>query len=100
MEHYGIRGVASKWSENYLAGRKQSVKFCETQSEEMCIRSGFSQGSVLGPSLFIIYIHDIQNCSKLVSLVLFADHTNILYSHQCLKVPLQRIFQPHFYWLG
>ena len=86
LEHYGIRGVASKWFENYLADRKQSVKFCETQSEEMCIRSGVPQGSVLGPLLFIIYINDIQNCSKLVSLVLFADDTNILYSHECLKI--------------
>jgi hypothetical protein len=40
---------------------------------------------VLGPLLFILYINDIQYCSELISIVLFADDTNILYSHTCLK---------------
>ena len=56
------------------------------QSEEMTILSGIPQGSVLGPLLFILYINDIQHCSELISIVLFADDTNILYSHTCLKL--------------
>ena len=51
----------------------------------MTILSGIPQGSVLCPLLFILYINDIQQCSELISIVLFADDTNILYSDTCLK---------------
>ena len=42
---------------------------------------------LLGPLLllFLLYTNDIENCSELVSVMLFADDTNILYSHTCLK---------------
>jgi retron-type reverse transcriptase len=85
LEHYGIRGTAKKLFENYLYNRKQYVKYNGVLCEEMTITSGVPQGSVLGPVLFLLYINDIQFCSKLVSIILFADDTNILYSDVCLK---------------
>ena len=69
LERYGIRGVAKEWFENYLYNRKKIVKYNEVQSEEMIIRSGVPQGSVLGPAWFLLYIIDIQYCSGLVSIV-------------------------------
>lgn len=42
------------------------------------ISCGVPQGSVLGPKRFIMHINDICNVSKTVTLVLFADDTNIL----------------------
>ncbi len=92
LEHYGIRGVAKKWFENYLCNRKQIVKYNGIQSEKMTIKSGVPQGSVLGLLLFLLYINDIQSCSELVSIILFADDTNILFSHTCLKT-LNEIIQ-------
>ncbi len=68
------------------------VKYNGVESEEMTITSGVPQGSVLGPILFLLYINDIQYCSELVSIILFAHDTNILYSDTCLKT-LNEILQ-------
>ena len=69
----------------------------------MTITSGVTQGSVLGPLLFLLYINDIQYCSKLVSIILFADDTNILYSDACVET-LNEILQTEMnkiaYWLN
>ena len=85
LEHYGIRGITQKWFQDYLNNRKQVVKYNQTRSSEMIIKSGVPQGSILGPILFLLYINDIENSSKLLSFILFADDTNIFYSHKCLK---------------
>ena len=61
------------------------TQYNDVQSEVMTIRSGVQQGSVLSPLLFLLYINDIQFCSELISIVLFADDTNILFRHTCLK---------------
>ena len=77
LEYYGNRGIALKWFQNYLTNRKQIVKYNDITSEAMTITTGVPQGSILGPLLLLLYINDMQNCSKLVSTILFADDTNI-----------------------
>ena len=80
LKHYGIRGVAENWIKSYLLGRKQFVNIGECSSDLIQISCGVPQGSVIGPKLFILYINDICNVSKLLKFILFADDTNILYS--------------------
>ena len=82
LHHYGIRGVALKWFESYLYNRQQFVCINNFNSSTKSLACGVPQGSILGPLLFIIYINDFRNSSKLLSFLLFADDSNIFFSHR------------------
>ena len=58
------------------------VDFNGYRSSSCQIRCGVPQGSILGPLLFLIYINDICNVSKVLDFILFADDTNIFFSHK------------------
>lgn len=77
LERYGIRGSALSLLTSYLADRTQYTNVLGENSDRLPVKYGVPQGSVLGPLLFLIYINDILNCSKLGVFVLFADDTNI-----------------------
>ena len=77
MEHYGVRDTALEWFKSYLSNRKQYVYSNGESSQLKDITCGVPQGSVLG--LFLIYINDLPNISKLLQFFLFADDTNIYY---------------------
>ena len=82
LKTYGIRGTAYSWFENYLSNRSQYVSFKSNESAKLEIRCGVPQGSILGPLLFLIYINDIIRSSPILTYILFADDTNLFYSHK------------------
>ena len=81
LYHYGIRGTALNWFKDYLSRRHQFVLFNSTSSTSRPISSGVPQGSILGPLLFLLYINDLPNVSKILSFVIYADDTNIFLNH-------------------
>ena len=89
LNRYGIRGVAYDWIKSYLTNRSQYVHVNDVVSDRLPIVCGVPQGSVLGPLLFIIYINDISNVSKLFDCILFADDTNLFLSHSNIDVLYQ-----------
>ena len=81
LHHNGIRGIVLEWIGSYLTDREQYVQMGDTISNNRNIDCGIPQGSILGPKLFILYINDICNISKMHKFTLFSDDTNIFYSN-------------------
>lgn len=80
LHKYGIRGTPQYWLQSYLSNRKQFVQFNHKKSTCRNITCGVPQGSILGPSLFLLYINDICKSSKIIKFILFADDTTLLFS--------------------
>ena len=53
LDHYGIRGITLNWIQNFLTKRIQKVVVDGSSSESARVKSGVSQGTVLGPLLFL-----------------------------------------------
>jgi retron-type reverse transcriptase len=86
LKHYGIRGLSLDWIKSYFGNRQQYVEYNGAYSSYNSIKCGVPQGSILGPLLFLIYINDLCNASNIVELILFADDTNIFFSHNNLPL--------------
>ena len=81
LSHYGIRGRPLEWFRSYLTNRSQFVFLNGSKSSSASVPCGVPQGSLLGPLLFITYINDISMSSDLLSFILFADDSNLFFSH-------------------
>ena len=77
LQYYGVSGSALRLFKNYLTERKQYVVYNETRSEFGSISTGVPQGSILGPLLFIIYIHDIAQSTPQFNFITYADDTTL-----------------------
>lgn len=91
LESYGVRGLALRWVKSYLKGRTQRVVIQRDghnyYSDDKPLEVGVPQGSILGPFLFICYINDLDGAvvDRNVSIVKFADDTNILIGEATVK---------------
>ena len=84
LENYGIRDTPLRWFYSYLDQRQQQVLCNGLFSKLRFVHYGVPQGSNLGPLLFLLYINDLPNSSSLLHFILFADDTNVFYSHKSL----------------
>ena len=85
LKFYDVDGIVILWIESYLTGRKQATNFLGIKSIFLSIKFGVSQGSLLGPLLFSIFINDMVNECNLSKPYLFADDGALLFENICRK---------------
>ena len=56
-----------------LSSRSQSVVLDGAESNPLPVVSGVPQGSILGPSLFLIYIDKVASLNRSSNIILYAD---------------------------
>ena len=59
LSQLGVQVGSVKWFRNYLEGRHKRVSYLGTASSPSKLRYGVPQGSILGPVLFLVLIHDL-----------------------------------------
>ena len=75
----GLSPTCCNWFASYLTNRIQQVKTENILSKPLAINKVVPQGSVLGPTLFSIYINDVAKAAGSSRIHLYADDT-ILYA--------------------
>ena len=80
LRNYGFRIVVNDWFCNYLNNCKQKFRINDKYSDVKPISFGVSQGFILGPLLFLIYLNDVfQDIDY--EIILFADDAAVV--HTC-----------------
>ena len=69
------------WFRSYLTNRTFLVNLGNVFSQPTCVSSGVSQGSILGPLLFLIYINHMSQAVK-CNLFLYADDACLICQHK------------------
>ena len=74
-----MSGRVLRWIKSWLADRRQWVVLNGKSSEWREVRLGMPQGSVLGPTLFLVYINDIDEAMEMTEVIAskFVDDTKV-----------------------
>ena len=86
LEAYGFDKTALKFFHNYLKEKKQAVSIKGELSQFMDILAGVPQGSILGPTLFNIFINDMMYIFKSTKISNFADDNSLSKVAQSIEI--------------
>ena len=88
-----MKGKNLSWFKSYLENRKQCLNYSNDVTNLAQIKCGVRQGSISGPSFFLIYVNDLCNASNILDLIMSADDTNLFLSHQILILFLEYLMK-------
>ena len=79
LKSYGISGPIFGLISSFLSNRRLWVVLDGKSSQEYPVNAGVPQGSILGPTLFLLYINDLPD-DVICNIAIYADDTTTLYS--------------------
>jgi len=94
------------WITDFLSNRSQCVRLGNSLSQPISVMSGVPQGSVIGPTLFLLFVNEVIDVfdNLAVSFKLYADDIklyscyNITSSCDDLSVAINRLYNWSVTW--
>ena len=83
-ENYLIKGINLLWLKSYPKNCKQFLQYD-------ILSTSVPQSSILGQLLSLIYINDLYKALNILDSIMFADYTNLFYSHQNINDLFSRV---------
>ena len=76
LKSYGISGQIFGLISSFLSKRRLRVVLDGKSSQEYPVNAGVPQGSILGPTLFLLYINDLPD-DVICNIAIYADDTTL-----------------------
>ena len=76
LKSYGISGQIFSLTSSFLSNRWLQVVLDGKSSQEYPVNAGVPQGSILSPTLFLLYINDLPD-DVICNIAIYADDTTL-----------------------